>query len=275
MEVRLDQVAVASQTVSWGNWASHFVHVDIAEGSHALSIAFTNDAYAPPEDRNLYVDRVVVHFGLDDGSAQALAAPSCKQVVDSFPGLPSGLYWIDVNGGDTADAIPVYCDQETAGGGWTLVLAQFESDQLTNWNEGAQADYDPTLASSRSFTLQSGQIPAHTETAFGRGLDPTFVDFADYVYTTADIEKTLLVGKKTGKTYHVHRSSGLGYAYGDPEDYTATSPSVIGRFTFDETGGRKRSWCYTPAYYAQARGYSMLGSRAGSSESHAWTVWVR
>ncbi len=47
-----------------------------------------------------------------------------------------------------------------------MVVAQFESDVTANWNEGAQADYDPTLATSKAFALSTSQIPAHSQTAF-------------------------------------------------------------------------------------------------------------
>lgn len=48
-----------------------------------------------------------------------------------------------------------------------MVVAQFESDMAANWNEGTQADYDPTLATSKAFALSASQIPAHSQTAFG------------------------------------------------------------------------------------------------------------
>ncbi len=211
-----------------------------------------------------------------DGSGPEFAALSCNDINAHYPQSGSGVFWLDVDGGTFDNAYTAYCDMTSAGGGWTLVVAQFEADLLMDWNEGIQSDYDPTLATERSFTLSSAQLPAHAETAFGKSLDPLFVDYADLVYTPFGIPKTLVVGKKSGKQYHVHRDvDSYGYAYGDPEGYFSGSSSTIGRLTFDETGGRLRTWCYSPGYHLEGRGYSMFGNLWGSADSFAWTVWVR
>ncbi len=60
MELRVDGVTVATFTVTASDWAAYTVHSSMTAGSRRITVAFTNDAYVPPEDRNLYVDKVQI-----------------------------------------------------------------------------------------------------------------------------------------------------------------------------------------------------------------------
>lgn len=57
----------------------------------------------------------------DCGTTQDTPAQSCADIHANCANLPSGMFWLDPNGGDAADAFQVYCDMENDGGGWTLV----------------------------------------------------------------------------------------------------------------------------------------------------------
>lgn len=245
----------------------------------AESCEFIGAAYPDSEAGYYWIDagggteQQFCPFGIPDGSIRVYAAASCKQIFDHYPDTASGVYWIDVNGAGPEDAFQAWCDMTSDGGGWTLVAAQFEADQLTTWNEGIQADYDPTLVSGRSFTFRDSELPAHSQTAFGKDHDPLFVDYVDYVYTTANIDKTTLLGQRTGYKYHLYRNADNGYRNCNPEEPIRTE-TWHGSVQFDRTDGRYLSWCYLPHEEQRKRGRGMLGDTS-DHDSYAWTVWVR
>lgn len=201
---------------------------------------------------------------------------SCKDILDNGESGGSGLYTIDPDGAGAVNSFNVYCDMISAGGGWTMVVAQFDSDPVTNWNEGIQGDYDPSLDTVKSFALSTAQMPSHTQTAFGRMFDAIFIDYANYVYTTGDIAKTALSGLKGAVNYHVHRNSTQNYPSHDPDQSLGGGGAYADTLTFDETPGASYTWAFSPNHGTAAnRGYALNGISYPATQTFAWTVWVR
>ena len=47
-------------TVDSSEWAVYTIKADVSSGTHEVAVAFTNDYYKSPEDRNLYVDKITL-----------------------------------------------------------------------------------------------------------------------------------------------------------------------------------------------------------------------
>lgn len=200
---------------------------------------------------------------------------SCRTILETGKSRGSGVYVIDPSGNEPFD---VYCDMEAAGGGWTLVAAQFESNPISQWPEPRQSDYDPNLASGRSFALINRDIPPHTQTAAGKALSATFVDYWDLAYQTGNIPVTRSQGLKTGTFYDIYRNASGYFSSHDPEAQTEKNVYRWNNtLTFDEVGGHGFNWAFSPQHPNQEyRSYALGGAHLPHSNiAYAWTVWVR
>jgi hypothetical protein len=64
--LRIDGQSKDSASVMSNSWGLYTLTAELPEGSHELALAFDNDGYAPPEDRNLYLKEV--RYGPDSES---------------------------------------------------------------------------------------------------------------------------------------------------------------------------------------------------------------
>ena len=139
--------------------------------------------------------------------------------------------------GDGTGIFEVLCDMDSYGGGWTLITAQFEGDVASDWAEGRQGDYDPSLATARAFTLTGGDLVAHDQLAFGIAestgpgtFSDTLQDYVNFVYDpAADYSSVQVTGLATTLPLHLDREAGSYHANHNPEEGQFTIPHGLAR----------------------------------------------
>lgn len=201
--------------------------------------------------------------------AEVSVADSCKDILAADSGSASGVYTL-------TSGLDVYCDMTSNGGGWTMVAAQFELDPVMNWNEGIQADYDPTLSAGAGFALNSVEIPEHAQVGLGKDFSATGFDYFELVYLTVAMNAQV-TGLKTGTQYVIHRNSGYSYLGHNPDSSLNTSNATLfDTLTASKVGEFTPLWAFSPkSSFRSSRGFGYGVYTSSSDESYAWTVWVR
>ena len=114
MEVRIDQITVGTVTVDSSNWTIYSIEAYVTSGTHEVAIAFTNDYYNSPEDRNLLIDKIIVTQFENNEPPTAYAGPD--QIADAGQLVTlNGL-----NSTDPDDGIAAYHWVQTGGSPVTL-----------------------------------------------------------------------------------------------------------------------------------------------------------
>ena len=197
---------------------------------------------------------------------------SCKEIYNNLPVRVNGVYEIENNN----KLYPVYCNMTDNGGGWTMVVAQYENNPIP-WDEGIQPDYDPSLETKQSFALSNEEIPLHNEISYGQDLNLKENVAFYYVYQTGDIPVTAITNIYDNTVFYIHRDeshyfadhrarpTGIKYySYAWTSTLTIDSTNFNNAFAFSR---KQNGNIYT--------GYAYYGKRYNVVDTNAWVVWVR
>ena len=93
------------------------------------------------------------------GQSKALPVLNCRDLKLKVPSAASGVYWIDPDGGSHGNAFQAFCDQQTAGGGWTLVWSYTFTDYKNFGSSSNAVTPHPTWTASGADTRVSTTVP--------------------------------------------------------------------------------------------------------------------
>ncbi len=235
-------------------------------------------------NQNLYLHRVPL---TSSGSSASYAA-SCKAALDNNQarldgGSGSGIYRINPTGSGTID---VFCDMETQGGGWTMVMALINNEgTLWNWNSNvwSTTSQEGTMPSASTNISQNFVSSAYSRVPGSDLLIRVNSNASAYAYNTGCLSNTTLRDRIVNFVGTQCSMTQVGVTLGSIND-DFRSPVIL-NYEYNQYSagkiytGSDDHYCHTP--YRRTSGWGVKGN--GCFEDRTWTIegnpaasfWVR
>ena len=141
MSLKIDGRAQDTVIVPTNQLAFYCLSADLTAGTHQLAVSFDNDAYAPPEDRNLFLAQILWGRDSDNSAASLLTAPGAVAQVRRGNGviLLDEVAW-DTETQNATKAGRFACEMLT-GVGAAMRLAPMLSFQAVNMSNANVSAY--------------------------------------------------------------------------------------------------------------------------------------
>jgi len=188
-----------------------------------------------------------------DGQSPATAALSAKHIAALSPVSPTGFYWMDPDGPSAANAVQMFADMDTNGGGWTLAIVSLDASPVAafaiNQNTGSVS-----LAASHTrkvdnlAELRDAQIRYVVSGSGGTVFDGTYLGrFSDATPAFALSIDTLGLNGQLDASFDFHApSSDFDVAVYVREVVTPDPIVVTGPFCDDADGSLASCPCANP-----------------------------
>lgn len=138
-----------------------------------LTVALPLEQFGSPNSQNqvgtLSSNLKATPIAFPQGTSAADAVKTCLSLKVDKPSATDGAYWIDPNGGSTADAFQAHCNMTQVGGGWTMVQRTvwdwLQSQALfTNYAVFQGTSVGDLLGTNTAGRLAASQWPAIQQT---------------------------------------------------------------------------------------------------------------